>query len=220
MGKVHSIFGITGKVGEYVFYTLNGKEVVRRVPKKKKGPKTQAQQTVVRQNTEFGKASAAGKFLRIALAEECGKLNDRYLYQRVSKLMMSLKSFDPAPNGLRTPAGGLGTPEGQHCLAGFSFHKKHADFTKLLEAVHREGQLHLSFSPIGKPAENIIELQIDFHTGKFRRHEHTLPEIDKHGKLTLKKQFRTKKVFTALLLTSGEGFLQGVVINENHPEKG
>ncbi|MBU4539195.1 MAG: hypothetical protein L6264_04995 [Weeksellaceae bacterium] len=220
MGKVHSIFGVTGKLGEYVFYRLNGKEIVRRAAAKKKGPKTPAQQTVVKQNTEFGKASAAGKFLRTALAEECAKLNDRYLYQRISKLMLSLKSFDPAPNGQRTVTGGLATPEGQHVLACFNFHKKHADFSKLLQAVRSEGQLHLSFSLSGNPAETIIELQLDFHSGKFRRHVHTFREGYERGKLMLKKQFRSKKGFTDLLLISGDGYLQGVVVGENHPENG
>lgn len=220
MGKVHSIFGVTGKLGEYVFYRLNGKEIVRRAATKKKGPKTSAQQTVVEHNTEFGKASAAGKFLRIALAEECGRLHDPYLYQRVSKLMLSLKSCDPAPNGQRTAAGGLATPEGRYLLAGFNFHQKQVNFSKLLQALRIEGQLNLNFSPARKLPETIIELQLSFDTGKFRRHVHPFPENHERGTLMLKKQFRNKKGFTDLLLISGDGGLQGVAVTDNHSENG
>ena len=42
MGKVHSLFAMSGKIGDYVFYELNGQQIMRKKPAKKKGPKTQA----------------------------------------------------------------------------------------------------------------------------------------------------------------------------------
>ncbi|MDQ0475589.1 hypothetical protein [Chryseobacterium sp. MDT2-18] len=212
MGKVHSLFEISGKVGDYVFYELNGQQVIRKAPSKKKGPKTEAQKSVALQNTEFGKASSAGKMLRVALAEECSQLHDRYLYQRVSKLMLRLKSCDGAPIGSRTVQGGLTTAEGQAALANFHFQKVQKNFPQLLNAVYRQGNLCLSLF-FAKDADfAITELQINFETRKFRRYKHGLPEVEKGTPFSLKKGFRHKKGFTDLLMISGAGFLQGVVV--------
>ena len=104
MGKVNSIFKVSGKLGDYVFYELNGKQVVRKAAGKKRGPKSEAQKKNEVQNTEFAKASSAGKFLRAGLAEECRRMNDRYLYRKVNKLMLELKAADGAEKGQRTPA--------------------------------------------------------------------------------------------------------------------
>src|SRR5690606_19072460 len=134
MGKYHTLFTISGKVGGYVYYVLNGKQVVRKAAGKRKGAKTKGEEERVLYNTEFGRASAAGKVLRQALAEELLKLNDRYLYQRVNRLMLQLRSLDPCASGERTVAGGLDTEDGQALLAGFLFHKTHASSPKLLSA--------------------------------------------------------------------------------------
>lgn len=214
MGKVHSIFGINGKLGDYVFYELNGQPVVRKVAEKKKNPKTEAQKIVLQQNTEFGKASAAGKALRIALATECEHLTDRYLYQRVSQLMLKLKSCDTTPHGLRTVAGGLTTKEGQYLLSSFNFHTKQKNFPQLLSAERRGGHLFLTISSDNAMNARIVELQINFETGKFRWQVHVLPETEKEDVFILKKQFRQKKGFTDIVMISGEGFLQGVVVKE------
>ena len=124
MGKVHSLFDVTGTVGEYVFYTLNGQQIMRKKPAKKKGPKIPPHLNVQQQNSEFGRASSAGKTLRLAFAEECRSINDSYLYQRISQLMLQIKKYDPAPLGLRTVSGGLSTKEGQTLFSQFHFQKK------------------------------------------------------------------------------------------------
>src|SRR5690606_17463669 len=132
MGKYHTLFTISGKVGGYVYYVLNGKQVVRKAAGKRKGAKTKGEEERVLYNTEFGRASAAGKVLRQALSEELLILSDRYLYQRVNRLMLQLRSFDPCAPGDRAVAGGLHTKDGQALLAGFHFHKKYAPFPMLL----------------------------------------------------------------------------------------
>ncbi|MGA9213249.1 hypothetical protein [Kaistella sp.] len=57
MGKVHFLLGINGKVGGFVFYELNGQQMVRKIAEKKKSTKTEGQKIVLQQNTEFSKAS-------------------------------------------------------------------------------------------------------------------------------------------------------------------
>lgn len=214
MGKARSIFEISGKVGDFVFYTLHGKQVVRSVPAKKNNVSKQLNPIVAAQNTEFGKASAANKFLRHALAEECKKLSDRYLYQRISKLMLTLKSFDHSPKGFRTVAGGLSTEAGQRFLSGYNFHKKGGNFPQILHAERHGGALQLEIFSDAIGACTITELQIDFENGKFRRHDHVLPEIGLEDLIIVKKQFRSKKGFSDLVFVSGERFLQGCLVVE------
>lgn len=212
MGKVHSLFGMSGKIGDYVFYELNGQQIMRKKPAKKKGPKTQAQKEVLLQNTEFGIASTAGKTLRLALAEECTRFHDPYLYQRVSRLMLHIKSCDPAPNGLRTVSGGLATDAGQELFARFHFQKKQKDFPHLRDTHFEKGQLHCDLSlPTNYPF-TLIELQINFEKGQFRRAEHLITDAKNNEILIVKKTLRAKKGFVDFLMIAGEGFLQGVVV--------
>lgn len=212
MGKVRSIFKLSGKVGDYVFYKLHGKHVVRKAAAKKKGPKTAAQENSAHLPTEFGEASSDGKTLRMALADECSRLKDRQLYYRVAKLMMALKSEDPAPKSERTAAGGLATAAGREIFSSFSFHQKPGNFPKLLGATRRNGRIYLLLSPAGTSKMTITEVQINFKTKKFRRQVHLLPAPNASGDLVLEKTFRSKNGFTELVMISGDRFLQGVVV--------
>ena len=214
MGKVNSIFKVSGKLGDYVFYELNGKQVVRKAAGKKRGPKSEAQKKNEVQNTEFAKASSAGKFLRAGLAEECGRMNDRYLYRKVNKLMLELKAADGAEKGQRTPAGGLGTPEGRAILRDFRFHKKYGHFPKLNSAVRQRGKAVLQLSPSRQPVEGITELQINLDNGDFRRQVLAAPEISAQNRAEVPLGFRRRKGYRDLLFIWGEGFLQGVVVAE------
>lgn len=212
MGKVHSILRLSGKVGDYVYYTLNGKKVVRKAAKKRRGPKTEGEKARALQNAEFGKASVAGKALRTALAEECRGLNDRSLYRRVNRLMPQLRSCDPAAAGSRTAARGLATAAGQELLACFLFHKKRVNFPQVLNATRQGGTLTVQHMAAESVPATLLEVQINFENGAFRRHEHPFPQGLPDGAVTVKRKFRSKKGFTDLLLISGKGFLQGVVI--------
>ena len=215
MGKVNSIFKVNGKLGDYVFYQLNGKPVVRRLAAKKRGPKSEAQKKNEVQNTEFARASSAGKFLRVALAEECRRMNDRYLYQRVNKLMLELKTADRAEKGLRSPGGGLCTAEGRALMRDFRFPKKYGHFPKLNSAVRQEGKAMLHLSPSRMAVEGITELQINLENGDSRKHVHAAPELSSQNRMELQLNYRRKKGYTELLLIWGEGFLQGVVVTED-----
>ncbi|MDF0720824.1 hypothetical protein P0M11_12520 [Kaistella sp. PBT33-4] len=216
MGKFHTLFTISGKVGGYVYYLLNGKQVVRKAAGKRKGPKTQGEEERVLYNTEFGRASAAGKVLRQALAEELLKLNDRYLYQRVNRLILQLRSFDPWAPGERTAAGGLDTEDGQALLAGFHFHKKYAAFPKILRATRKGTQLRVEVSEVSPRPTEMLEVQINFNKGIFRKHSHSYPDGIAVREVIVKRQFRSRKGFTDLVMISGDAFLQGVVISESY----
>lgn len=215
MGKVNSIFRVRGKLGDCVFYQLNGKQVVRKLAGKKRGPKSEAQKQNEIRTTEFGKASSAGKFLRTALAEECSRLNDRYLYQRVSALMLALKAADPSESGQRTPHGGLGTEEGRALLRDFRFHKKNGYFPKLHSAVRSNGTATLHFSTSTTAVAGITEVQINLKNGDFRKHVHAAPELGAGTIAEVKLHFRQRKGYAPMVLIWGEGFLQGVVVVED-----
>ncbi|MBW8362132.1 MAG: hypothetical protein K0M56_08110 [Kaistella sp.] len=212
MGKVKAIFKLSGKVGDYVFYKMNGKQVVRKAAAKKKGPKTAAQENSAHLPSEFGEASTDGKTLRTALAEECSGLKDRQLYYRVAKLMVALKSEDPAPKSERTAAGGMATAAGREIFSSFSFQKKPENFPRLFGAERQNCGISLQLSAAGTSKIAITEVQIHFKTKKFRRQVHPLPVPNASGDLVLSKTFRPKKGFTELLMISGDGFLQGVVV--------
>ena len=212
MGKVHSLFNMSGSIGDYVFYELNGQQIMRKKPAKKKGPKTQAQEKVMLQNTEFGHASSAGKTLRLALAEECKSFPDPYLYQRVSRLMLLIKSCDPASVGLRTVSGGLATDAGQALFSRFHFHKKQKDFPSLRDIYLEKGQLHCDLSLPKNHPFTLIELQINFEKGHFRRTEQVITNAKNNERLIVKKALRSKKGFVDFLMITGADFLQGGVV--------
>ena len=214
MGKVNSVFKVSGKLGDHVFYQLNGKQVVRKLAGKKRGPKSEAQKKNKVLNTEFAKASSAGKFLRTALAEECSRMNDRYLYRKVNKLMLELKAADGAEKGQRTPGGGLVTPEGRAILRDFRFHKKYGHFPKLNSAAREKGKAVLHLSPSRQPVEGVTELQINLENGDYRSHVHGTPEVSAQNLAEVSLHFRRRKGYLDLLFIWGEGFLQGVVVAE------
>lgn len=212
MGKLHSIINISGKVGDFVYYKLNGKMVVRKAATRRKDPMSQNRQAQALNSMEFGKASVAGKVLRQALKEEIHKLNDRYLYQRVNKLVMQLRVLDSGEVGKRTVSNGLATEEGQTMMANFEFHKKRVEFPKLISAELHGTTVEVLVSDLSiKPAE-LLEMQINFDKGLFRKYYHSFPQGIKGSNVNLKRQFRSRKDYTDFIVISGNRFLQGVVL--------
>ncbi|ACU06706.1 hypothetical protein FIC_00232 [Flavobacteriaceae bacterium 3519-10] len=220
MAKVHPIIKVEGKIGDRIYYTLNGKPVARRIAKKRRGPKTKGEQKKALFASEFGKASAAGRVLREALGEIYTRLNDRYLYQRINKIMALLRSADVSEPGFRTVAGGLATDEGQKLLADFDFHQKAVVFPRILTANTVPGKLQLHFSDDTTKPVTVLELQINFDNRAYRSHEHAFPKGVQAGPVTLKKRFRRKKGFTDLVFISGPGFLQAVGLGGRGKGKG
>ena len=201
-----------GKLGDYVYYVVNGKQLKRRVAAPRRGPKTEGMKRNALFSTEFGKAVAAGKWLRTALEPECTRLQYRDLYQRVTALMVKLKTCHESSEGSRTCTGGLATANGKMILQNFTFHPAKVRYPKLLRAVREGSKMAVQIKPYRRSGLLLTELQINLATGAFRRHEYNLPASGTENPLVIKKNYRSKKGYTELLFISGPDFLQGIVV--------
>ena len=126
MATYKSLIEISGKVGDLVFYTLNGKPVVRRKSGfSKEGFDNNPNYKKVKENsTEFGHCSKSGKLLRTTIEKYTGDFEDKYLYQKFAKVMTQIKDFDlQSPKGKRRIEIGLQNPEALKVLSDFKFGK-------------------------------------------------------------------------------------------------
>lgn len=112
-----------GSIGDLVYYTLNGKQVVRR----KSGFSTDAfknnpnYKNVKNNSSEFGHCSKSGKLIRTTIEPFIKSLEDKYLYQRFTKLMTDIKDLDIAEKGQRRIESGLKNPRALLLLKDFKF---------------------------------------------------------------------------------------------------
>lgn len=124
MATYESLIKLKGSVGDLVFYTLNGKNVVRKKSgfNKKAFKKNPAYEKVRQNSTEFGHCSKVGKTIRTALSNYLKEANDPLLYQKFAKLMTEIKDKDnSSERGKRTVQKGLSTDEGKLLLKKFQF---------------------------------------------------------------------------------------------------
>ncbi|NML68691.1 hypothetical protein HHL23_02605 [Chryseobacterium sp. RP-3-3] len=127
MATYESLIKINGSVGDLVFYSLNGKNVVR----KKSGfnktafKKSPSYEKVRQNSSEFGHCSKAGKTIRSCIEGYIKEAGDPLLYQKFAKLMTAIKDLDiVSERGKRTVQNGLITLEGLKLLKEFRFGKK------------------------------------------------------------------------------------------------
>jgi len=124
MATYESLIKIKGSVGDLVFYSLNGKNVVRKKSGFNKNAfKKSASYEKVRQNSsEFGHCSKAGKTIRSCIESYTKEAGDPVLYQKFAKLMTVIKDLDTiSGRGKRTVQNGLATQQGLKLLKEFSF---------------------------------------------------------------------------------------------------
>ncbi len=124
MATYESIIKLTGSVGDLVFYTLNGKNVVRKKSGFNKNAfKKSASYEKVRQNSsEFGHCSKVGKIIRQALDHYVKAAGDPLLYQSFAKTMTRIKDLDQiSARGNRNVKNGLSLEEGKKLLKEFQF---------------------------------------------------------------------------------------------------
>lgn len=124
MATYESLIKIKGSVGDLVFYTLNGKNVVRKKSGfNKKAFKKDPSYEKVRQNSsEFGHCSKMGKTIRKSLDLYLKESGDTLLYQKFARLMTEIKDLDTiSERGKRTVANGIKTEEGNRLLKAFQF---------------------------------------------------------------------------------------------------
>lgn len=122
MATYESVIKITGAVGDLVFYTLNGKNVVRKKSGFNKAAfKKNPSYEKVRQNSsEFGHCSKIGKIIRKSLEVYIKESGDPLLYQKFAKVMTAIKDLDTiSERGKRTVENGLKTEEGRKLLRAF-----------------------------------------------------------------------------------------------------
>lgn len=211
MGSYKSIFKLNGNVGGWIFYELNGKPVVRSMPKKKSGPKSKAQEESAFLNKEFGDATVAGKHLRKAMEDEFKQGGDRKLYQRLASLFVTIKNFDSAPKGEKTVAGGLKTPDGAERFAFFNFYSDTPNHSRRLSVTRSSSGLLASLQPEPTTPWELIELQVDLVCGHFRKEVHYL---DAQKAVPLKKKFRNKKGFVTVFFYCGKRYMMGAVAED------
>ncbi|PXW17867.1 hypothetical protein C8D70_101192 [Chryseobacterium sp. CBTAP 102] len=124
MATYESVIKITGAVGDLVFYTLNGKNVVRKKSGFNKAAfKKNPSYEKVRQNSsEFGHCSRMGKIIRKSLEVYIKEAGDPLLYQKFAKVMTIIKDLDTlSERGKRTVENGLKTEEGRKILREFQW---------------------------------------------------------------------------------------------------
>lgn len=124
MAKVSSLETLHGTVGDLVYYTLNGVQVVRRKSgfNKKSYENSESYKAVRDNSSEFGHCSKLGKNIRLALAPYTQVAQDKYLYQKFAKIMTQIKDLDTEnTKGKRTVLEGLQTEKGKQVLRSFVF---------------------------------------------------------------------------------------------------
>ncbi|TZF98474.1 hypothetical protein FW781_00670 (plasmid) [Chryseobacterium panacisoli] len=122
MATYESLIKITGAVGDLVFYTLNGKNVVRKKSGFNKAAfkKSPAYEKVRQNSSEFGHCSKIGKIIRNTLEIYIKEAGDPLLYQKFAKVMTMVKDLDMiSGRGKRTVENGLKTEEGRKLLREF-----------------------------------------------------------------------------------------------------
>lgn len=124
MAKPKGPLKIKGKLGDLSFYDSVFGPIVRRKggPDKKQIQKKKSFGAVRRNNSEFGKASAAGKLMRRGMIALLKQVYDHRLVWRVTQLMVQLKNLDSVSEwGQRNVSNGIRTEAGQQLLHFFEF---------------------------------------------------------------------------------------------------
>lgn len=212
MATVKSIFNIRGGLGDYVFYTLNGKQVARRKPAKKRDRKSETYAKVQVLNSEFAHVASCSKLIREALQPECAQLNNPALHSALMKTLLTIKNNDAAEKGFRTVVGGLSAEASCKIFREFRFQKHRKARPMLVSAKRKGSDIQLDFSRTVSEKTSLIELQLNFETGKFRRAEHAVEQPAGKNSMVLKRSLRSKKGFREFWFLSGEDFMNGAVI--------
>ncbi|KFF25702.1 hypothetical protein [Chryseobacterium vrystaatense] len=127
MATYESLIKITGSIGDLVFYSLNGKNVVRKKSGFNKNAfKKDPSYEKVRQNSsEFGHCSKAGKTIRSCIENYTKEAGDALLYQKFARLMTVIKDLDAVSDrGKRVVQNGMKTEAGIKLLKEFRFGEK------------------------------------------------------------------------------------------------
>jgi len=191
MATYESLIKINGAVGDLVFYTLNGKNVVR----KKSGfnktafKKSPAYEKVRQNSSEFGHCSKVGKIIRQVLDQYIKQADEPLLYQKFAKLMTEIKDFDEiSERGKRTVENGIITEKGKLLLRKFQFGNKNnfdGENSVSLELLNKKLYLNNTFSA---NEAVLISLKIDFENYLTKHFEEKIL-VEGKEKISFAKQF-------------------------------
>jgi hypothetical protein len=134
MARYSSLITLQGTIGEWVFYSKNGKNFVRAKAQVPKAVLTDGENyaTFRANGAEFGNCARMGKLLRLALTPVLEFLDDATAYYRLSSLLTKVKNCDLVSEiGKRSIAVGLQSEAGTALLTGFRFNAKR-DFYSLV----------------------------------------------------------------------------------------
>lgn len=191
MATYESLIKINGAVGDLVFYTLNGKNVVR----KKSGfnktafKKSPAYEKVRQNSSEFGHCSKVGKIIRQVLDQYIKQTDDPLLYQKFAKLMTEIKDLDTvSERGKRTVEKGISTEKGKLLIRKFQFgNKNNFDHENPISLDLLNENLYLDNTFSANEAV-LISIKIDFEN-YLTKHFEEKKLVEKEEKISFTKRF-------------------------------
>jgi hypothetical protein len=152
MGKQESFFKISGKVGDFVFYKLNGKQVYRKVGEHDiEKMRTADHYETTRQNqSEFAIAAKAGQLFRQGILQFTNGFTDYQYPIDIMKVMLrTLRSDNSQPKGSKLLSNGLQKMENVQAFQRMKI------FTKQRYAVYQDNLI----KPIND--QNLWRLNLD-----------------------------------------------------------
>jgi hypothetical protein len=209
MATYESLIKINGAVGDLVFYTLNGKNVVR----KKSGfnktafKKSPSYEKVRQNSSEFGHCSKVGKIIRQVLDQYIKQAEDPLLYQKFAKLMTEIKDLDNvSEKGKRTVEKGISTEKGKLLIRKFQFGNKNNfdnENYASLDLLNENLYLNNTFSA---NEAVLISIKIDFEN-YLTKHFEEKKLVEKEGKISFIKHFPDDLILYFIVLKKNEEIL-------------
>ncbi|KPE50989.1 hypothetical protein [Chryseobacterium indologenes] len=202
MATYESLIKITGAVGDLVFYSLNGKNVVRKKSgfNKKAFKKSPSYEKVRQNSSEFGHCSKAGKLIRSCINGYIKEAGDPLLYQSFAKLMTDIKDLDTvSERGKRSVEKGLLTEKGKELLKAFQFGNKETISTEIRISTELQHNIHAAVKDDDIHETALISIKPDFE-------EYTVEYIEEQGiptqegKINFKNHFPDEGVLLYFLI--------------------
>jgi hypothetical protein len=207
MATYESLIKIKGSVGDLVFYSLNGKNVVR----KKSGfnktafKKSPSYEKVRQNSSEFGHCSKAGKTIRGCIEKYIKESGESLLYQRFAKLMTAIKDLDTvSEKGKRTVQNGLITEEGMHLLKEFKFGEKENFSAGTYLSVENEASILNLDNRLSADEIVMVTIHADLeaYTAEFFEEK---ASVKNEKEIRLKKHFQDDKLLLCFLVIKDKG---------------
>ncbi|WP_265130777.1 hypothetical protein [Chryseobacterium oranimense] len=207
MATYESLIKIKGSVGDLVFYSLNGKNVVR----KKSGfnktafKKSPSYEKVRQNSSEFGHCSKAGKTIRGCIEKYIKESGEPLLYQRFAKLMTAIKDLDTvSEKGKRTVQNGLITEKGMHLLKEFKFGEKENFSAGTYLSVENEASILNLDNRLSADEIVMVTIHVDLeaYTAEFFEEK---ASVKNEKEMRLKKYFQDDKLLLCFLVIKDKG---------------